>query len=38
MQKEIFSKYSGYKPAVLLNLYFFIRIVQGFASFIRPIF
>ena len=34
MQKTIFSKVAGYKP---INLYFFIFIVWGFASFRNPI-
>ena len=37
MQKIIFSKVAGYKLAALLNLYFFVRIVQGFATFRRTI-
>ena len=35
MYKIIFSKVADYKP---INMYFFIRIVRGFASFGRPIF
>ena len=38
MQKIISSEVTGYKPAALLNPCFFIRIVQGLASFRRPIF
>ena len=37
MQKIIFTKVAGFKPTALLNLYFFIRIAQGFAGFRRPI-
>ena len=37
MQKIISSEVTGYKPAALLNPCFFIRIVQGLASFRRPI-
>ena len=35
MYKIIFSKVADYQP---INMYFFIRIVRGFASFGRPIF